>query len=155
MGQDQNSQQPQTPDNRTPPPGGQPPPPGGQPAGQQPPTEPPVTSGLTVNNWNMLCHLSAIVTGFIGPLVIWLLKKDELPSVERHGKEALNFNISFAIYMIVLSLPMTLFMFIFFPIAILMGVGLSIVWLILVIKASIDASEGRFFQYPLTIRFLK
>ena len=51
--------------------------------------------------WAMLCHLSA-VAGFVipfgsilGPLVVWLIKKDEMPIVDLHGKKSLNFQIEF------------------------------------------------------------
>ena len=61
------------------------------------------------NTWAMICHLSGLV-GYLGnglgsiiaPLVVWLVKKDELPEVNDHGKEALNFNISVAIYGLIL-----------------------------------------------------
>src|SRR4051794_22840279 len=51
-----------------------------------PPTKDAVTMG-------MLCHLLGIFTGFLGPLIIWLLKKDEHPFIDDQGKEALNFQI--------------------------------------------------------------
>ena len=52
-------------------------------------------------NMAMLCHLLAIFTGFLGPLIIWLIKKDEDPFVDEHGKEALNFQITVFIAMFV------------------------------------------------------
>jgi uncharacterized Tic20 family protein len=52
----------------------------------------------------MLCHLLAIFTGFIGPLVIWLIKKDQYAFVDDQGKEALNFQITMLIAHIVAGL---------------------------------------------------
>lgn len=56
--------------------------------------------------WATLCHAAA-ATGYfsfigfvLGPLIVWLLKKDDYPAVNEHGKEALNFQISMVIYYI-------------------------------------------------------
>lgn len=163
MGQDQNNEQqqnnpqPQTPG--APPPADQSPPPGGQASGGQAPPpggQQPVAGGMSIDTWNMLCHLialSAIVTGWIGaivgPLVIWLIKKDEMPSVDYHGKKALNFNISVAIYMVVASvLIVAIIGFLLVP-------AVFIFWLVFVIKASVDANNGKDVSYPLTIQFMK
>src|SRR5438105_4208934 len=45
----------------------------------------------------MLCHLLAIFTHFLGPLLIWLIKKDSSPFVDDQGKESLNFQITMLI----------------------------------------------------------
>ena len=106
--------------------------------------------------WTMLCHLTALV-GFVGiplgnilgPLVIWLIKKNEIPAVDRHGKESLNFQISMVIYGIVAGL----LAFIVIGIPILIGLGIAD--LVLVIIASIKVNNGEEFEYPITIRFIK
>jgi uncharacterized Tic20 family protein len=106
--------------------------------------------------WSTLCHLTAL-TAFIGiplgnifgPLVIWLLKKNEIPVVDAHGKEALNFQISMTIYGIVAGLLA------FVIIGIPLLVALAIADLILVIMASVKVNNGEAFQYPVTIHFLK
>ncbi len=107
-------------------------------------------------NWNMLCHLSALVGllgvpfgNILGPLVVWLLKKNEIPSVDPHGKESLNFQISMTIYMLISGLLIFIFIGIFLLIA------LAIIDLVLIIIASMKASEGTPYQYPFTIRFIK
>jgi uncharacterized protein len=108
-----------------------------------------------VRTWGMLCHLSALagllVPGlamFIGPLLIWLIKGKEHPFIDDQGKESLNFQISMLIYF-VLSLV---------AICVLIGVVLApVVFLanvILVIVASIKASGGEAYRYPLTIRLI-
>ncbi|MBN1521738.1 MAG: DUF4870 domain-containing protein [Candidatus Aureabacteria bacterium] len=108
-------------------------------------------------NWGMLCHLTAL-SGFIGvpfgnilgPLIIWLIKKNEIPFVDDQGKESLNFQISMFIYTI-LPLLLTIFLCIFFPILLI----LLVANIVLVIIASVKASNGEAYRYPFTIRFIK
>lgn len=106
--------------------------------------------------WGMLCHLSALA-GFIGipfgniigPLIIWLIKKNDFPFVNEQGKEALNFQISLTIYGIIAAL------LIFVVIGIFLLIGLGIFGLIMVIIASIKANQGESYRYPITIRIIK
>jgi uncharacterized Tic20 family protein len=109
-----------------------------------------------VRMWGMLCHLAALslLVGIpfghiIGPLVVWLLKKDEDPFIDEQGKESLNFQISMTIYGAVCSLLVLVL------VGILLLVALVILELVMVITASVRANEGKSFRYPLTIRFLK
>ena len=110
-----------------------------------------------------LCHLSSFASFFIplgnilGPLVVWLLRKDALPSVDRHGKAALNFNISIAVYGLIavaISLPL-IFILIGFPLLFAAIGGLFIWWLIATVNAAVKAGNGEFWEYPLSIRFLR
>ena len=102
----------------------------------------------------LLCHLSAFSAFFVplgniwGPLVFWLIKKDESPEVDAHGKESLNFEISISIYLIVSALLSIVLIGIPFLIA-----GF-VFWFVVVIIASMRANEGGFYRYPLTIRFI-
>lgn len=107
------------------------------------------------NTWAMFCHLGGLCGYFIPfgniivPLVLWLIKKDEYPTVNHHGKEALNFNISITIYALVAALLCLLLIgFVFL-------VVLAIVQIVLIIIATIEASKGNFYRYPLTIRLIK
>ena len=110
---------------------------------------------MTDKNWAMLCHLTAF-TGFfiplgniIGPLVIWLIKKDELAVVDENGKESLNFQISMTIYATIASLLIFVFIgILLLPVVIIAQVVFTII-------ASIKANNGEAYRYPLTIRFLK
>jgi len=111
--------------------------------------------------WGMLCHaasLSAVVTGIgfiLGPLIVWLIKKDEHPFIDECGRESLNFQISMLIYSFVLGLVGGILTIIFIGILIL-AIGfpiLTLVWLVLVIIASIKANSGEVYRYPFTIRF--
>jgi uncharacterized protein len=106
--------------------------------------------------WGMLCHLSAIIGvigipfGFlIGPLVIYLLKKDEYPFVAEQGKEALNFQISMLIYTVIAGILVLLFIGI-----LLLGI-IFVLEVVFIIIASLKANEGEGYRYPLTIRFIK
>ncbi len=103
--------------------------------------------------WSMLAHLSAL-SGFIipfgnilGPLIIWQMKKD-MPMVEQHGKEALNFQITVTIAMIIcIILSFVLIGLLLMPIV-------GIAWLVLTIIAAIKANEGSEYQYPMTLRLV-
>jgi uncharacterized Tic20 family protein len=105
--------------------------------------------------WGMFCHLAALA-GFIipfgniiGPLIIWLLKKDESPYVDQQGKESLNFQISVMIYLIISAI------LIIVVIGVFLMIGIGIATLILIIVAAIKANNREEFEYPLTIRFIK
>jgi hypothetical protein len=106
------------------------------------------------NMWAMLCHLSTFA-GFIipfgnivGPLVLWLIKKDEFPLVDDQGKEALNFQISMTIYII--ASVILILLLIGFPLLI----GLGLFDIIVTVVAAIKANEGAKYRYPLAIRFI-
>jgi len=107
------------------------------------------------NMWGMLCHLSAFAGYFIpfgniiGPLVIWLIKKDEYPLVEDQGKESLNFQISIAIYAVI-SLILALVIIGFFLL-----IAIGILNLVMIIVASVKANEGVRFRYPFAIKFFQ
>ncbi len=97
----------------------------------------------------ILSHILTIVSSFIAPLVIYLLKKDESPYVAEHAKESLNFQITMAILFII-SLIL-----IFVLIGILLIWLLSIANLVLVIVATIKASENKLYRYPINFRLIK
>jgi uncharacterized Tic20 family protein len=122
-------------------------------------TEPP-----EARTFAMLCHLSALsgLIGIpfghiIGPLVFWLVKREEFPLVNDQGKEALNFQISMTIYAavgMVLSMVLMIILIGFF-LMILLVVGVYVVEIVFVIMAAMAANKGRCYRYPITIRFLK
>ena len=97
----------------------------------------------------LLAHLLGIFTGFVGPLVIWLVKKDQSPFVERHAREALNFQITAALAAIVGVILSLIIIGIF----ILMAVGIAV--LVFCILATLAASKGNEYRYPLTLRLIK
>jgi uncharacterized Tic20 family protein len=106
-------------------------------------------------NWAMFCHLSAFA-GFlfpfgsiIGPMICWMSRRDESTWINENGKASLNFQLSMLLYT-VLAVPLC-FIIIGIPIVIVIGT-LKIVCIII---ASIRASKGEEFRYPLAIPFIQ
>lgn len=105
--------------------------------------------------WGMLCHLlsfSGYLVPFgsvLGPLIVWMIKKDEMPFVNDQGKESLNFQLTMLIAVIISAI--LCFVLIGF---LMLGVVL-IFQIVVVIMASIKANDGVKYRYPYTIRFLK
>ena len=106
--------------------------------------------------WGMLCHLTALLGmigiplgNVLGPLIIWLVKKNAYPFVNEQGRESLNFQLSMTIYAIAAALL----------IYIKMGMALLLVVaginFFLIIIASIRAFNGETYTYPFTIRLIK
>jgi len=120
----------------------------------QPPPTPSTSSD--VRTWCVLCHASALLGLFFhflghifGPLIVWFMKRGDSSEIDAHGKESLNFQISMLIYDVIAFI--LIIVFIGIPILI----ALWILNTVLVIIASIRASEGKFFRYPITIRLIK
>jgi uncharacterized Tic20 family protein len=107
-------------------------------------------------NWAMICHLAAL-SGFIiplgnilGPLIVWLMKKEAMPLVDQHGKEALNFQITVTIAMVI----SIVLMFVLIGILLIFIVGIGA--LVLTIMAAVKVSNGQFdYKYPFTLRLIK
>lgn len=128
--------------------------------GEEPyPEYSPATGGATpgeVKTMAMLCHLISLTVyatalgGVLGPLIVWLLKKDEHPFIDEHGKEALNFNISIFIW----SIIGIILLFCFF-IGLVILIPLSIFHIVMTIVATIKANNGEYYRYPLTFRLVK
>lgn len=115
----------------------------------------PETISKDERTWGMLAHLSAFA-GFIvpfgnviGPLFVWLIKKDDYPFVNDQGKESLNFQITMTIFITVAII------FVFVLIGIPFLVALMLLDFVLVVVATIKANEGRQYRYPVNIRFIK
>ena len=128
-----------------------------------PPSEPPMAGAPSADErqWAMFAHLSALIGliipfgSIIGPLVIWLIKKDTMPFVNDQGKEALNFNITVAIAFVVLFLLSVMTFGIGLVIAIPLWFIIGIAWLVFTIIAAIKANEGVTYRYPFTLRLIK
>jgi uncharacterized Tic20 family protein len=106
-------------------------------------------------NWGMLAHLSAFAFficpfgNVLGPLIVWLVKRDQSQFVADQGREALNFNISVLLAGLACGILVLVF------IGILLGVVLFVFWLVMTIVAGIKASEGVPYRYPFTLRLVK
>lgn len=99
----------------------------------------------------MIGHLSGIVAGFIGPLIIWLINKDKTDKVwlNDQAKEALNFQITIAIaWLVAIVLSFLLIGFLLYPIILIGNI-------ILCIMAGMKANEGVSYRYPFALRLIK
>lgn len=125
------------------------------------PTEAPPTSGIGVGQgklsesdertMGMLAHLLGGVTLIVGPLIIWIIKKDESPFVDDQGKEAVNFQITMLIGHVV--------SFILGKMtggcaSVILSPILWVVGLILAIIAGVDANKGKVYRYPFAVRLI-
>ncbi len=115
----------------------------------------PLIADKESRNWAMFCHLSAL-SGYLipfgsvlGPLVVWLIKKDEMPAVAQHGRNALNFQLT------MLVLYFICFVLVFLVIGLILLPLVALFSLVMIIIATVKASEGKDFNYPLTIQFIK
>lgn len=109
-------------------------------------TDPVVVPTSDEKTMAILSHVLTLVAGFIAPLVIYLIKKDESAFIREHAKESLNFQIS--VFIIIVALFITV-------------IGILLVWivgiaaLVFVVLATMKASEGKLYRYPFTIRLIK
>ncbi|MFD2045410.1 DUF4870 domain-containing protein [Ornithinibacillus salinisoli] len=97
----------------------------------------------------MLIYLVSIFFPVLGPLIIWLLKRDESEFVDYHGKEYFNFLISFTIYTFVSGILVLVL------IGFVLLIVLAILAFILTIIALIKAYQGERYRIPLAIKFIK
>ena len=103
----------------------------------------------------MFLHMAGAVNAFAFPIgaiitiILWQAKKEEMPSLDAHGKMAVNWLISFTIYCIVSAILMIILVGFFLLMA------LFVVGLVFPILAGMKANSGELWDYPLTIKFLK
>lgn len=106
----------------------------------------------------MILHLSALAGlvipcgNIIAPLAIWLIKKPELPGIDPEAKKVLNFQISYAIYMIASIIVAAVGSCLIIPIILPLVVGIA--WLVFTIIGGVKASNGEAYEFPLTIKML-
>lgn len=151
--------------NPLPTPGTVPPPPverepAGAGGGQLPADGEGETQSAESRHWAVGAHLSALialVTGLpslVGPLVVWLIKREGDAFVEAHAREALNFNLSLLVYVVVaigaIVASLGLAVLVLLPLALVAFVG----WLVVIMVAAGRAGNGQLYRYPLTIRFI-
>jgi hypothetical protein len=85
----------------------------------------------------------------LGPFIVWLMKRDEMPFVDECGRNCINFKLSLMVYMLISAVLM------FVGIGFLLIGVLAIVDIVFTIIAAMKASEGVSYKYPMTIKFLK
>jgi len=106
--------------------------------------------------WGMLAHLSALaglvlplIGNVLGPLVVWMAKRDQSAFVATEALEALNFNLTVSLAAILCCILMLIF------IGFLLGFALFIVWLVSTLVAAIRASDGATYRYPFSLHLVK
>jgi uncharacterized Tic20 family protein len=104
--------------------------------------------------WGMLCHLLSLsgliipLGGIIGPLVMWLIKKDESNFVDVEGKESLNFQLTLLIGVLI-CIPLA-----FIIIGVFLAFGLMIIGIIFPVIGAVKSNEGKNYKYPYSIKFI-
>ncbi|KIH76168.1 hypothetical protein GFER_12485 [Geoalkalibacter ferrihydriticus DSM 17813] len=107
------------------------------------------------DNWAMAAHLSALCGYFLpfghvlGPLAVWLFKGRQFLQVDHHGKEALNFQLSITLYLLISMILIVV------GIGVLLVIALSLFDLVMILVATIKTRSGEKFRYPISIRFIK
>ncbi len=105
--------------------------------------------------WAMVLHLSVFagyivpLAGLVVPIVVWQLKKEEMPALDDHGKMVVNFLISMLIYSVIS------FVLVFAFIGIPLLFALSIIGIVFPIIGGIKANGGELWQYPLILKLVK
>lgn len=143
---------------------------GAGPAGGRPPVGLGAQAPSESRAWAVGAHLSAMgigllsaaMLGFLGPLVVWLIRKDEDPFVEHHAKEALNFHLTVLLVLVasvVLAIPAVIVGVLTLGLGLVLlglaGLVAVILWFVLPIVAAVKASSSEGYRYPLTIRFVR
>lgn len=129
---------------------------------QAPPGGPPAGPGSQENrHWAMGVHLSALVGGFmtgiaswVGPLIIWLIRREEDPFVAEHAREGLNFNITMGILMLGAILLGIVTLGIGLLIIVPAALVIAVLWFVWTIQAALAASRGEPYRYPLSLRLI-
>ena len=128
---------------------------------------------MDARGWALLAHVAGFL-GFVipfgnvvGPLLIWITRRDRYPLVREHGREALNFQISFSAYMLVAVLVAGLLVlamvpaeggsnYVFVPFVVMAIFGVLLAGdIALVVAAALRAYQGLPWRYPLTFRLVK
>lgn len=103
----------------------------------------------------MLCHLLGIFTGFVGPLILWLVKKDSSTFVGHHGREALNFQLTLMIVFVALGSVTFVLMFVLIGLALIpVLIVLQVLAVVAEILAAVAAQNGQWHRYPFNIRMV-
>jgi uncharacterized Tic20 family protein len=117
---------------------------------------PPGFPTTSERNWAVFCHLGGfalyvlpfMLGNVIVPLVLWLMKRNESAYIDEHGREALNFQISVTIY----AIGAGILAFVLIGFALLAALG--VFHFVLMVIASVRASQGEPYRYPLTLRLI-
>lgn len=112
----------------------------------------------SVQQWKVILHASAfagLVIPFgnlLGPLIVWLIKKAEIPAIEPEGKKVLNFQISYTIYGVVAFIIAMVGSCIYVPLILPVVVGIA--WLVFTIIGTVKTSNGEDYTFPYVLKLL-
>ena len=110
--------------------------------------------------WAMICHLAAFAfitcipfANLIGPVIIWLIKRQDHPFIDDQGKESVNFQLSVSIVGVALAILgfIPVVGLITIPVSLLLVVAV----IVLVIMGAVAANRGELYRYPVNLRLLK
>lgn len=112
--------------------------------------------------WAMFCHLSGlagfaipiVLSGIIAPLIVWQIKRNEHPFIDEHDKEALNFQLTIALYMVI-GVGMCFITCVGIALVPFVVGAIYLLDIIFMIIAAIKANSGEHYRYPLSIRFIR
>lgn len=127
----------------------------------QPPEVPDIAPVGDERTWALLGHLSALsafISGIgcvIGPLIVWLIKRDTLPFAGDQAKEALNFNITVLIAALALWIITIITLGIGLILTVPLALALFIGWLVFTIIAAVNANNGVRYRYPFALRLIQ
>lgn len=126
----------------------------------QPPETPSQQPGSDFKQWSLILHISPLagivvpaLGNIVAPLIIWLIKKQEIPALVEDGKGVLNAQISWAIWIIASGFVGAIGSCFFIPPV--LPLGFAIAWLVFTIIDAIKTSNGEPYSFPLTVKFLK
>ena len=105
-------------------------------------------SDSTKKLWIMSLHLSNLMPVVVIPLIIMLLKKEEIPELEKHGKDVINFQVSICIYMVISAFLVLLVVGVL--VLIFIGIYIGIITLLNTVKVAMD----REYSYPLSMNII-
>ncbi|MBP1663224.1 MAG: hypothetical protein H6Q19_364 [Bacteroidetes bacterium] len=105
--------------------------------------------GIDEKSYLLLMHLSQFISAFIIPLIMWLIGKEDSKNVDEHGKNIINFTISYFIWGVIGVITVVIGI----GIVILSVMGIAVT--VFIIVAAVKAYNGEYWKYPLTISFLK
>ena len=108
-----------------------------------------------IKNYLMFMHLSQLTIFFIPlgniiiPLLMWVMRKDEHPDIDRHGKDILNFEISITIYLLISAVLLLL------VVGLLLLILIGLYQLVIIIVNTVKVAQGNDYHYNFTINFIK
>lgn len=125
----------------------------------QNPAPSPAPEDSQLRQWKVILHLSSFagmvipLGNVLAPLILWLVKKPEMPALEQTGKDVLNYQISWSIWIIIAAVIGIGASCLIVPLVLPFGFGIA--WIILTVIGAVKASNGEIYTFPLTLKFIQ